>query len=160
MRKLSVRIALALVAAGSLAVTLGAHPLGPLTNQQLAQARAGTAAYHDLSVALAAGYVPLGFNPDEGVFEFVNFSLVDCTFDPAHPEGLAYLPSGKGFRLVGVEYAVPMICSDPGVPPEGFDGDADVWEPEGDLPIWRVGAMIWSGRQEGPFDSGGEGSHN
>src|SRR5205823_11527738 len=87
-------ILLAFVATVSTGVT--AHPLGPLTNQQLAAARAATAAYHDLSAALADGYVPFGFNPDEGVFEFVNFALVDCTFDPSHPEGLAYVSSPHG----------------------------------------------------------------
>jgi len=132
-----------------------AHPLGPLTNQQLAAARAGTAAYHDLSTALADGYEPFGFNPDEGVYEFVNFSLVDCTFDPAHPEALAYIASPDGFTLVGVEYAIPMECTAPGVAPQGFAGDDDIWQQEGDLPIWRLGAMIWAGREQGPFDAPG-----
>jgi len=143
----------------ALSAGLIAQPLSPLTNQQLAAARAGTAAYHDLSVALANGYQPFGFNPDEGVFEFVNFSLLDCAFDPAHPEGLAYVASPDGFKLVGVEYAVPMACTAPGVPPQGFAGDDDIWEQEGDLPVWRVGAMIWAGRQQGPFDApGGDGA--
>ena len=140
----------------SLSAALIAHSLSPLTNQQLSAARAGTAAYHDLSAALADGYEPFGFNPDEGVFEFVNFSLLDCTFDAAHPEGLAYVPSPNGgYRLVGVEYAIPMECTAPGVPPQGFAGDDDIWEQEGDLPVWRLGAMIWAGREQGPFDAPG-----
>jgi hypothetical protein len=155
MTKLSFRIGLILIAVGSVSITLAAHALGPLTNQQLAAARAGTAAYHDVSVALADGYIPLGFNPDEGIFEFVNFALLDCTFDPSHPEGLAYVASGHGLRLVAVEYAVPYACTSPGVPPEGFAGDDDIWGQEGDLPVWRLGAMIWAGREQGPFDPAG-----
>jgi len=159
MTKLSARIGLALSILGApvagASVTLRAHPLSPLTNQQLAAARAGTAQYHDLSKALDDGYVPFGFNPDEGVFEFVNFALLDCTFDPSHPEGLAFVPSGNGLQLVGVEYDIPMECNSPGVPPQGFAGDDDIWEQEGDLPVWRLGAMIWAGRQEGPFDPAG-----
>jgi len=156
MTKSSFRVCLAFVTismTAALSVTLRAHPLGPLTNRQLAAARAGTAAYHDLSAALADGYVPLGFNPDEGAFEFVNFALVDCTFDPSHPEALAFVPSGNGMRLVGVEYVIPMACTPPGVPPQGFDGDDDIWGQEEGLPLWRLGAMIWAGREAGPFDA-------
>jgi hypothetical protein len=147
-----------LVTAGASAVTLGAHPLGHLTNQQLAHARAGTAAYHDVATAVADGYTPLGFNPEEGIFEFVNFSLIDCHIDPSHPEALAYVPSGNGLRLIGVEYVVPMDCTAPGVPPQAFGVDENSWAREGDLPLWRLDAMIWAGRQDGPFDSGNDGS--
>jgi hypothetical protein len=159
MTKLSLRIGLAVITISAVSVTLRAHPLSPLTNQQLAAARAGTAQYHNVATALADGYVPLGFNPEEGVFELLNFSLVDCTFDPSHPEGLAYVASGQDLRLVAVEYAVPMACTAPGVPPQGFNGDDDIWGQEGDLPVWRLGAMIWAGRQQGPFDpADGDGS--
>jgi len=51
-----------------------------------------------------------------------------------------------------VEYDVPMECTPDGNPPQGFAGDDDIWGQEGDLPVWRLGAMIWAGRQTGPFD--------
>lgn len=163
MTNLSLRVSLAMAVAGALAAgstTLRAHPFGPLTNQQLAEARAGTAQYHDLSTALADGYTPMGFNPEEGAFEFVNFSLVDCAFDPAHPEGLSYVQSGNALRLVGVEYAVPWNCTAPGVPPQAFAGDDEVWGQEQDLPIWRLNVMIWAGSQDGPFGSAEGGGAN
>jgi len=159
MTKLSVpsfcALAVAAVLVAGASVSLRAHPLSPLTNQQLAAARAGTAAYHDVNAAIADGYEFFGFNPEEGVFEYVNFALLDCGFDPAHPEALAYVASPDGLQLVGVEYAIPMECTPVGVPPQGFAGDDDIWSQEGDLPVWRLGAMIWAGRQDGPFDPAG-----
>ena len=161
MRKLLVHSSLAAVIAAALvtvtSVTVRAHALGPLTNQQLALARAGTAQYHDLATALADGYIPMGFNPEEGVYEFVNFPLVDCTFDPAHPEGLSFEASGKGMRLVGVEYTMPYACTAAGVPPQGFAGDDDIWGQERDLPIWRLSVRIWEGSAAGPFGSDEDG---
>ena len=150
----SVAAAALMLAASS--VPLGAHPFGSLTNQQLALARAGTAQYHDLAQVLADGYTPMGFNPEEGVFEFVNFSLVDCATDPAQPEGLSFAASGNGLRLVGVEYAVPWACTAPGVPPQIFAGDQEDWQQEQDLPVWRLSVMLWAGSHDGPFGTGEE----
>jgi hypothetical protein len=36
-------------------------------------------------------------------------------------------------------------------PPEGFAGDADVWEPEPGVPVWVLGAWIWVGNPGGVF---------
>src|SRR5215468_1069401 len=64
----------------------------PATEQQLAHARKGTARYHDLAEAEADGYVNIHlYLPGEG-FHWVKPSLIDGTFDPAHPEVLLYAP--------------------------------------------------------------------
>ena len=147
-------IAIVCLLVGGASAAIYADNLGALTNQQLAEARNGTARYHNVDEALADGYASIGFNSAEGTFEYVNFGLVDCTFDPAHPEALAYVASGNGLRLVGVEYAIPKICTAPNTPPEGFAGDADEWETETGLPLWRLGAAIWSGSHAGPFGGG------
>jgi hypothetical protein len=78
----------------------------------------------ECQLALADGYVQEVYAPGEG-FEFINFALVDCVFDPEQPEVLHYIPSGNGLRLVGVEYVVPIACT--AAPPEGFAGDDDAW---------------------------------
>ena len=117
---------------------------------ELAQARAATAKYHDVAVALADGYVKRGYGPGEG-FHFVKASLIDCTFDPEHPEALLYVPSGEGLRLVGAEYSVLNSCT--ATAPEGFTGDADEWEgpfAEG-RPIWALVAWLWLGNPNGVF---------
>src|SRR5687768_16148993 len=120
------------------------------TNHELARARKGTAKYHDFDRADEDGYEFLACVPGEG-FEYVNWSLVDCTFDIEHPEALHYIPEGNHLRLVGVEYVVPTACT--ATPPEGFTGDADEWEfmAEG-LPIWALRAALWLPNPEGMFE--------
>jgi len=118
-------------------------------NSELAQARNATAKYQDVAQAVADGYINEGYVPGEG-FEYVNEELIDCTFDAEQPEALHYIPSGNGFRLVGVEYVVPTACS--ATAPEGFSGDADEWEfmAEG-FPIWALQAWLWLGNPNGIF---------
>lgn len=123
--------------------------LSPVTTQELAQARNATAKYHDFDRAVDEGYEFLACVPGEG-FEYVNWSLVDSTFDIEHPEALHYIPQGNGMRLVGVEYVVPVAFSI--TAPEGFTGDDDEWEfmAEG-LPIWALRTSLWLPNPEGMF---------
>src|SRR5215216_2994437 len=73
--------------------------LSAATNQQLAQARRGTARYHDIAQAEADGYVNINvYESGEGL-HYVNFSLVDANFDPEHPEVLLYAPVPHENRL-------------------------------------------------------------
>jgi len=123
--------------------------LSAATLQELAEARNATAKYHDVEQALADGYVQRGFAPGEGI-HFVNTSLIDCRFDPTHPETLLYIPSGEGLRLVGVEYSIPSSCTS--IAPEGFTGDADEWEPNAEgRPMWALVAWLWLGNPNGVF---------
>ena len=149
------RIAVACALVGCASVAIQADNVGATTNAELAQVRRATAQYHDVNQALADGYVSVGFNAVEGFFEYVNFALVDCTFDPLHPEGLRYVASGNGLRLAAVEYSIPKRCTS--TPPEGFDGDADQWGTEPGRQIWSLGAFIWSGNPDGVFGSTEEG---
>jgi hypothetical protein len=129
----------------------GTHELlSSATLAELARARAATAKYHDVAVAIADGYVQGGYGPGEG-FHFVNKSLIDCTFDLEHPETLLYIPSDEGMKLVGVEYSVPNKCTP--TAPEGFTGDADEWEgpnAEG-RPVWALVAWLWLANPNGVF---------
>jgi len=87
----------------------------------------------------------MGVNPFEGdAHEFVNFDRVDCSLNVTEPEGLRYVESGSGLRLIGVEYAIPMAC--PGAPPEDFLPGAGEWEPEAGAPVWTMAVNVWSGR--------------
>ena len=123
--------------------------LSPTTNHELAQARNGTAKYHDFDRAHEEGYEFLACVEGEG-FEYVNWSLVDCNFDIEHPEALHYIPDGDGLRLVGVEYVIPVACT--ATAPAGFTGDADEWESMAEgLPIWALRAAIWMPNSEGMF---------
>ena len=133
----------------SAASSVAVDNLSPETNHELALARNATARYHDFDRADHDGYQFLACVPGEG-FEYVNWSLVDCTFDIEHPEALHYIESGNGLKLVGVEYVVPTACT--ATQPDGFTGDEDEWEfmAEG-LPIWALRAAIWMPNPDGMF---------
>ena len=133
----------------SAAASAAVDNLSPATNRELAQARNGTAKYHDFDRAYDAGYRFLHCEDGEGL-EFLNEALLDCTFDIENPEALHYIPHGNGLKLVGVEYVIPTACT--ATPPEGFTGDEDEWEfmAEG-LPIWAMRAAIWLPNPEGMF---------
>ena len=120
-------------------------------NQELAQARAATAKYHDVDRAIADGYVVASGNePGEGV-HYVNFALVDGVFDIDHPEALLYqvLPNGK-LQLAALEYVVPLSLS--ATAPEGFTGAEDVWRPNSEgFGLWEMTAWIWLNNPDGMF---------
>jgi hypothetical protein len=140
----------AAVQTGSESISAADHEsLSAATLQELAEARDATAKYHDVQQALADGYVQKVFRAGEGI-HFVKASLMDCTFDLAHPETLLYVPSDDGLRLVGVEYSVLSSCTS--TAPEGFTGDADEWEPNAEgRPVWGLIAWLWIGNPNGVF---------
>ena len=136
------------------ALTVAATPdnLSAATNQQLAQARRATARYHDIAQAEADGYVNINIYEGGEGLHYVNFGLVDATFDPAHPEVLLYapVPHENRMELVAVEYVVPLSLSSG--PPAGFAGDADVWRENSEgLGLWELNAWIWLNNSNGIF---------
>ena len=129
-----------------------ADNLSDTTNQQLAQARRATARYHDIAQAEADGYVNINIYEGGEGLHYVNFGLVDATFDPAHPEVLLYapVPHENRMELVAVEYVVPLTLS--AGPPAGFAGDADVWRENSEgLGLWELNAWIWLDNSNGIF---------
>jgi hypothetical protein len=116
--------------------------------QELARVRPATAAYQDVSRAEADGYVDIGLFVSGMGYHYVNFSLIDDTFDVENPEILVYSPNPNGrLRLVAVEYAVP----DSFPVPEGFFGDSDVWDDNLDFHLWTLHAWVWQGNPNGMF---------
>ncbi len=95
----------------------------------LAQVRAATAAYHDVAIAEADGYVLLSFyaqcvkDPILGAmgYHYINVSLIDLTIDPLQPEAMVYTPDESGqLQLTSVEYMIPVVdwnAAHPGVWP-------------------------------------------
>ena len=133
-------------------VAVSPDNLSAATNQQLAMARRGTAKYHDIAQAEADGYVNINvYESGEGL-HYVNFALVDGTFDPEHPEVLLYapVPHENRMELVAVEYVVPLSLSS--AAPAGFPGDADVWRENSEgLGLWELNAWIWLNNSNGIF---------
>jgi len=121
----------------------------------LAAVRQATAKYHDVDKAIADGYLPP--SADECVevpglggmgIHSVNPALAsDLTVDPTKPELLLYAPkNGGGFKLVGVEWFVPV--ADPSNPPpqpvlfgQGFDGPMPGHEPG---QPWHYDLHVWT----------------
>jgi hypothetical protein len=123
-------------------------PITGETAVALAEARAGTAAYLNVSAALADGYVPVSpciSVPGLGTMgvHYANFGLVDATHDPAQPEVLVYNPDENGrLRLVAVEYMSTV--------PAEFAGGVHFDPPANGLPF-SLHAWVWKHNPSGMF---------
>jgi hypothetical protein len=153
--KALVSLILALTLVGT---TLGATPtsvndqLSPQNLADLARARGATARFHRVEQAEAEGYINLDFCEEGEGCHWLNPSLLDGEFDPTRPEILLYVRDGDGWRLVAVEYVVPLSLS-PGVAPEGFTGDADHWREDSEgVGLWELTAWIWLHNPNGMFE--------
>lgn len=96
--------------------TLASANLGPEVAKGLAAVRNATAAFHDVQAAIAAGYADpatgeCASSPAGGMgIHAVKAGGFDQLVVPNAPEVLLYLPKkGGGFRLVAVEYLVPVL---------------------------------------------------
>lgn len=122
--------------------------------KDLAAARAGTAAYHDLAEAVGDDFVePFNPNPcftlpDAGMgFHFIKPSRVNATAAAAEPELLVYMPDQEGrMQLVAVEYLVPGSPED--TPPVLF-GHEFHYTPL--VSGWTLHAWIWKHNPDGMF---------
>lgn len=77
--------------------------------KELQDVRSAVAKYHDVNVALAAGYIPA--SPCEQTpagamgIHYMKPALLGPGLDPLNPEVLLYMPQKNGsLQLVGVEY--------------------------------------------------------
>lgn len=146
------RLVIACLAA---AMMLGAVPASAGGKSDLAEARQGTARFHDTERAEAAGYEStlglLGCFEKPGVggmgVHYVNFGLVDAEVAAGQPEALVYELRGDGqLKLVGHEYLVPSELVDPANPPRLFGHD---FHPHPVLPFWIMHAWVWRGNPNG-----------
>lgn len=150
----AVVFALSMTAVATTSATASNSP-----QSELAAVRAATAKYHDVSVAVADGYVdPSGGTecvPGMGV-HYINFALFGAPVDPLKPVGLLYMPSGEGLRLVGVEWFVIDEDQNPGTHNDlrptlfgkQFDGPMPGHSP--DMPVhYDLHAYIWKGNPDG-----------
>jgi hypothetical protein len=99
------------------------EPTRQVLGQQLTTARQAAEAFPTVADALKAGYQKVTpFVPLIGA-HYINFGLVDGTFDPAHPEMLLYNGTDPTSQIVGLSY----FLSSPSGAPEGFAGPNDHW---------------------------------
>lgn len=141
-----------LASCGVSAVAVGKGSLTAATQRELAAARSATARYHDVAQAEADGYVNINLYESQEGFHWVNMSLIDAEFDPAHPEVLLYapVPGEKRLQLVAVEYLIPIAPSSNA--PAGFTGSADSWRQDSEgFGLWELTAWIWEHNPNGLF---------
>lgn len=131
-----------------------AHARNPSNvNQQLAAARAGTAGFHDVDTAEAAGYAPEGScveHPTDGGMGYHYLNTGHTALDPAKPQLVLYEPQANGrLRLVAVEYLVPYeVMSEDGPAPRLFEQD---FHPTPHLNAWTLHVWLWRSNPSGMF---------
>jgi hypothetical protein len=124
------------------------------TLKELQQARAATAKYQNIKNAFADGYADINLVMPNMGYHFMKSAFVDSVFNPRNPELLVYNKNENGsFELVSVEYAIPINPQSPHVAPEGFTGDADVWDFNTlNTGLWTLHAWVWKNNPEGVFN--------
>lgn len=138
-------------------IASAARPDASVTLAELAAARKATAAYHNIDVAYAAGFVDIEFYLDGVGCHLMNPGLLDGTFELEKPEILIYddCTPGQGGRaeLRAIEYITlcggPPTCTLPA--PEGFTGDEDFWTPFIDGSLWTLHVWTWRHNPDGVF---------
>jgi hypothetical protein len=153
----TIRSALALsLALGFVLSAAGVASAG--SGASLAAVRQATTKYHDLSAALADGYVQFYVcteEPGVGTMgqHYVNLALAgDPAVDPLRPEALVYAPKRNGeLKLVAVEYVTFDTSSQPSVL-----GQPMLFRAAGNrygLPdFYERHAWIWQGNPLGTFN--------
>jgi hypothetical protein len=126
--------------------------LSHATLQELMQARAATARYHNIENALADGYENINVVLPNMGYHFMKTTWVDATFEVTKPEILVYNKQENGrMQLVAVEYAVPLNLS--ANAPAGFTGNQDVWTANTGFGLWLLHAWIWYENPDGVFNA-------
>ena len=145
------------VALAALAVGLMSAPGAQASNgsdeSALAGVRQATAAFHDVSVAVAAGYqrlLPCFDLPGVGGMgqHYVNTSQLDATIDANQPEALVYEVDGDRLQLVAVEYIVPWSAWVSITPPQLYGRS---FYRVDSLHLWALHAWIWRPNPLGMF---------
>ncbi|WP_187177594.1 hypothetical protein [Algoriphagus sp. AK58] len=134
--------------------------LDPSTLKMLAELRQATVQYHDINVALEAGYEQGSecvSSPSGAMgFHYVNFGWVDGEYDPYQPEALLYEMDQHGkMHLVGVEFVVVADLWDlenEMIPNFGVQ-EFDEAFPPAPLPFrnYQLHVWVWKGNPNGIF---------
>ena len=88
-------------------------------------------------------------------YHYLKASILDDKFEVEKPEILLYAPDDNNdLKFVAVEYAVPIAdLNNPPPVPEGFKGDADVWEINTEFKLWTLHVWVKLENPNGIFAS-------
>lgn len=146
-----------LIAATAVSLFLAAAPALAGGQADLAEARQGTASFHSVPAAEAAGYgstlETLGCFENPGVggmgLHYLNAGLLDGAVDASAPEALVYEMSDDGkLKLVALEYIVPVAAWAGSEPPSLF---GQHFHQHSVLPLYVLHAWIWAPNPSGMF---------
>lgn len=128
--------------------------LDPRALSELQQAHAATARYSNINNAFGDQYQDIGLVMQNMGYHFLKAGLIDSVFDFRKPEILVYNKKPNGsFELVALEYAVPIDPQNPNTPPQGFTGDADIWDFNTlNSGWWTLHAWVWEKNPDGVFN--------
>jgi hypothetical protein len=125
-------------------------------HRDLAAARAATARYHRVEVAVADGYQRFGgcvavADAAMGVHYLHMPRVLDPALDPAEPELLVYEPRADGsLRLVAAEYMMPRALWDPAHPGTRPALFGQAFE-DGPMNTYALHAWVWRDNPRGTF---------
>lgn len=137
----------------------------PSIFMDLAKVRQATDKYHDVSAALADGFIetPACVSaPDGGMgIHFINPArLMDPAENILEPEILLYVKTAGGMKLIGVEYFHGIGAPDTHIPNPAppapilfgrpFDGPMEQHEP-GQPPHYDLHVWVWQANPSGMF---------
>ena len=150
-------------ARGGVSVSPGTDALADLSagydasvRQDLARLRTATDAFHDVTVARAAGYPTatpacIADSTQGGMGRhYFDRKIYDDTLDVAHPEMLLYASiGGTKEKLVAVEYVVPFRLVPATAPPPRLFGRA--LKPHDQFKYWYLHVWAWEKNSAGLF---------
>ena len=111
---------------------------------EVEQLKIMTNQYIDFAVAEQEGRIDVsGYVPNMG-HHYLNPALADGIFEMNKPEIILYVPDANGeMQMVAVEYSIiPEDPNNPGLPPEGFTGQEDVWHFNEMVGQWQL--HVWT----------------
>ena len=146
------RVSLALTLVAVALTTLPGVASASEQSQSLNGVRQATVPYHNVANAESAGYSMFldCFDSDAGGMgqHYVNLNALDGEVDALSPEAMVYEVTGRGLKLVAVEYIVPGDLVDPANPPQLFGMP---FHENTALGVWVLHAWIWKKNPSGIF---------
>lgn len=137
-------------------LTVAAASVTFAQDSQLAALRRATATFHDIDVAMTAGWsdeiTGCRESPEGGMgYHYANFDvLLNAELDPLRPEAMLYEPRKNGeLRLVAVEYVIPEgFLPRTAEPPVVLGRELHFSEPN---EAWILHVWLWRHNPNGMF---------
>lgn len=111
---------------------------------EVEKVKIATSQFLNFDEAINTGRIDVsGYVPNMG-HHYLSPGLADGNFELEKPEIILYVPDDNNvMQMVAVEYSIiPEDPENPGLPPEGFTGDQDVWHFNEMVGQWQL--HVWT----------------